>query len=122
MGRADWRTFGLACIYGDRPTSGQTDPRDLELCGGCNITSPCLFDVGQDDVAERRNVAGLNPATVSSMLRRLKAIEATAWTPPRTLPDNGMYCEDCKRRGGFNGPWMALEPGAVPSEEMIGKD
>ena len=89
------------------------DPRDLELCGGCNNTSPCLFDVGQDDVEERNNVDGLNAAIVSSMLARLKAIEATAWTPPETLPDNGMYCEGCKRRGGFNGPWMPLEPGAV---------
>ena len=91
--------------------AGQMDPRDLELCNGCNSTSPCLFDVGQNDAEERNNVADLNPGIVSSLRDRLKAIEATAWSPPKTLPNNGMYCEDCKRRGGFNGPWMPLDPG-----------
>lgn len=101
-------TSAEQCIDGTSCAPGKMDPRDVLLCGGCNRSSPCLFDVGIEDPGERYNIAAQNQDIVESILARIDALEATTWTPPPTLPNDGKFCAAYRRYGGFNGPWQPL--------------
>jgi hypothetical protein len=76
------------------------DPAYTKHCGG-----GCLFDLSKDPF-EAKDVAAFFPQKVAAMVKRVEALEATAFNPIRGQ-DSGLACQVAEHTwGDFWGPFL----------------